>query len=103
VPLVTLKLSRPRLQVPSLALWRAVLEDRRVNSPFQRFQRSLLLLLQLMLLCLAVLAAMLPFWSGAAGVNCRPTSGRRFLCVRDGGFTVHADAVDSLRPVCATS
>jgi hypothetical protein len=56
-----LKLKRPRLEVPSLALWGRVMEDTRVNSPFQRFKRNLLLLLQLCLLCLLVLAAMQPF------------------------------------------
>jgi len=69
VPLVLfyfLKLKRPRLQVPSLVLWRQVLRDRRVNSPFQRFKRNILLLLQLLLLVLLILAAMQPFWRGRA-------------------------------------
>src|SRR5579864_7014560 len=64
VPLVIfyfLKLKRPRLEVPSLALWRSVLNDQRVNSPFQRFKRNLLLLLQVLLLVCLVLAAMQPF------------------------------------------
>jgi len=59
-----LKLKRPRLEIPSLVLWRQVLNDRRVNSPLQRFKRNLLLLLQLVLLVLLVLAAMQPFWRG---------------------------------------
>ena len=62
-----LKLRRPRLEVPSLFLWRQVLHDSRVNSPFQRFKRNLLLLLQLLVLCLLVLAAMQPFWRGREG------------------------------------
>ncbi|MGE5191643.1 MAG: vWA domain-containing protein [Deltaproteobacteria bacterium] len=64
VPLVIfyfLKLKRPRMEVPSLALWRSVLNDQRVNSPFQRFKRNLLLLLQVLLLVCLVLAAMQPF------------------------------------------
>lgn len=64
VPLVIfyfLKLKRPRQIVPSLVLWRQVLNDQRVNSPFQRFKRNLLLLLQVLLLALLVLAAMQPF------------------------------------------
>jgi len=64
VPLVVfyfLKLKRPRQIVPSLVLWRQVLSDQRVNSPFQRFKRNLLLLLQILLLTLLVLAAMQPF------------------------------------------
>jgi hypothetical protein len=56
-----LKLRRPRLQVTSLVLWRKVINDNRVNSPFQRFRRNILLLLQLMLLILLILAAMQPF------------------------------------------
>ncbi len=56
-----LKLRRPRRLVPSLVLWRQVLDDNRVNSPFQRFKRNLLLLLQILLLVCLVLAAMQPF------------------------------------------
>src|ERR1700754_2559559 len=55
-----LKLRRPRQVIPSLVLWRQVLADQRVNSPFQRFKRNILLLLQLLLLALLVLAAMQP-------------------------------------------
>lgn len=59
-----LKLKRPRMEIPSLALWRQVISDQRVNAPFQRFKRNLLLLLQILLLCLLVLAAMQPYWKG---------------------------------------
>ncbi|MCB9872297.1 MAG: VWA domain-containing protein [Planctomycetes bacterium] len=72
VPLVLLyflKLRRPTMKVPSLALWRVVLQDQRVNSPFQRFRRNLLLWLQLAILCLIVLAAMLPFFRGVGSSN----------------------------------
>lgn len=62
-----LKLRRPRRRVPSLALWRQVLDDNRVNSPFQRFKRNLLLLLQILLLVCLVLAAMQPFWRTGPG------------------------------------
>ncbi|MCX5662728.1 MAG: VWA domain-containing protein [Planctomycetota bacterium] len=61
-----LKLKRPRQEVPSLLLWRQVLQDQRVNSPFQRFKRNILLILQLLLLLLLVLAAMQPYWRGQA-------------------------------------
>ncbi|MEQ1862681.1 MAG: VWA domain-containing protein [Chthoniobacteraceae bacterium] len=63
IPLVVfyfLKLRRPRHVIPSLVLWRQVLADQRVNSPFQRFKRNILLLLQLLLLLLLALAAMQP-------------------------------------------
>src|SRR4051812_7475993 len=62
-----LKLKRPRAEVPSLVLWRQVLQDQRVNSPFQKFKRNLLLLLQLLLLILLILAALKPFWRGGPG------------------------------------
>jgi hypothetical protein len=64
VPLIAfyfLKLKRPRQDVSSLALWQQVIDDQRVNSPFQKFKRNLLLILQLLLLLLLVLAAMQPF------------------------------------------
>ena len=71
VPLVILyflKLRRPKMEVPSLALWQSVVNDQRVNSPFQKFRRNLLLLLQIILLCLLVLALMQPFLSADAEV-----------------------------------
>jgi len=76
VPLVIfyfLKLKRPRHVIPSLALWRSVLNDQRVNSPFQKFKRNLLLLLQLLLLFCLIIAAMQPFFpSGADRANYLP-------------------------------
>ncbi|MEP3482490.1 MAG: BatA and WFA domain-containing protein [Fuerstiella sp.] len=59
-----LKLKRPRMEVPSLALWQSVVNDQRVNSPFQKFRRNILLWLQLALLCLLILALMQPSFSG---------------------------------------
>lgn len=66
-----LKLRRPRQIVPSLVLWRQVLSDQRVNSPFQRFKRNILLLLQILLLSLLAFAAMQPFLSRAPRVSSR--------------------------------
>ncbi len=66
IPLIIfyfLKLRRPRMEIPSLALWRQVVNDQRVNSPFQKFKRNLLLLFQILLLCCLVLAAMQPYLS----------------------------------------
>ncbi len=60
-----LKLRRQRVVIPSLVLWQQVLQDNRVNSPFQKFKRNLLLLLQLLLLILLVLAAMQPYMRGS--------------------------------------
>ncbi|MEY2727815.1 MAG: hypothetical protein RLZZ458_3682 [Planctomycetota bacterium] len=64
IPLVILyflKLRRPKVDVPSLVLWQSVLNDQRVNSPFQKFRRNLLLLLQILLLAFVILALMQPF------------------------------------------
>ena len=69
VPLILfyfLKLRRPRVDMPSLALWQQVISDQRVNSPFQKFKRNLLLLLQILLLCCLVLGAMQPYLSSGA-------------------------------------
>jgi hypothetical protein len=56
-----LKLRRPQMEISSLVLWRSVLNDQRVNSPFQRFRRNLLLLFQLLLLFCLATAATQPF------------------------------------------
>lgn len=69
IPLIIfyfLKLRRPRMDLPSLALWRQVMADQRVNSPFQKFKRNLLLLLQILLLLSLVGAVTQPFLSGNA-------------------------------------
>ena len=69
VPLIIfyfLKLRRPRFEIPSLALWRQVISDQRVNSPFQKFKRNLLLLLQILLLCSLIMGAMQPYLSTGA-------------------------------------
>lgn len=72
IPLIILyflKLRRPKMEVPSLVLWQSVVNDQRVNSPFQKFRRNLLLLLQIILLCLVILALMQPFLKSEAAVS----------------------------------
>ena len=67
VPLLVfyfLKLKRPRVEISSLVLWQSVVNDQRVNSPFQRFRRNILLWLQMAVLLLLILAAMQPFARG---------------------------------------
>lgn len=54
------------MEIPSLLLWQQVLEDSRVNSPFQKFKKNILLLIQLLILCLLILAAMDPFTIGSS-------------------------------------
>ncbi|HNQ24786.1 MAG TPA: BatA and WFA domain-containing protein [Phycisphaerae bacterium] len=56
VALYFLKLKRQERLVPSTLLWRRAVEDLRVNSPFQRLRRNLLLLLQLLVLLAGALA-----------------------------------------------
>lgn len=76
IPLIIfyfLKLRRPQMDVTSLVLWQQVINDQRVNSPFQKFKRNMLLLLQLLLLISLILAAMQPFWpTGADRANYVP-------------------------------
>lgn len=69
VPLIILyflKLKRPQIRIPSLFLWQQVINDSRVNSPFQRFKKHILLLLQVLILMLLVLAAMRPYYHSVA-------------------------------------
>ncbi len=72
-----LKLKRKEEPVSSTYLWKWAVEDMRVNSPFQRLRRNLLLYLQLALLALLVMALTRP----AARV--RAGGGRRHICLID--------------------
>ncbi|MEZ4238762.1 MAG: VWA domain-containing protein [Myxococcota bacterium] len=63
-----LRLRRRKVVVSSLLPWQSLLRDEKLASPFQRFRRNLLLLVQLLLLALLVLAFARPFVeSEAAG------------------------------------
>lgn len=69
VPLVLLYLlrqKRPNERVSSTLLWSKALADLRASQPFQRFRRSLLLLLQIVALAALVLALMRPVLQGQA-------------------------------------
>lgn len=61
VLLYFLKLKRQDFVVSSSMLWRRCMDEMRVNSPFQRLRRNLLLLLQILILALLVLALARPF------------------------------------------
>lgn len=64
VALYFLKLRREPVVVASTFLWHRSLEDLHVNSLWQRLRRSLLLLLQLIVVGLAMLALLRPYWRG---------------------------------------
>jgi hypothetical protein len=58
--LYMLKLRRKEVQVSSILLWERLLRDRQANAPWQRIKRSLLLLLQLLILAALVFALARP-------------------------------------------
>ncbi|MCA8924175.1 MAG: BatA and WFA domain-containing protein [Planctomycetes bacterium] len=60
VILYFLKLKRREVVVSSTFLWQQAVQDLRVNSPFQRLRKNLLLLLQLLALLLILLALARP-------------------------------------------
>ena len=63
-----LRLRREPLVVPSTLLWERLLADRQVNRPLERLRRSLLLVLQLLLVGLLAAAMMRPYTRGAAAI-----------------------------------
>jgi hypothetical protein len=71
VPLVVafylLKLRRDERVVPSTLLWQRLVADVEANAPWQRLRRSLLLLLQLLLVAILALLAARPFLERPAG------------------------------------
>lgn len=61
-----LKRKRVVRLVPSTLLWQKFLADSQASAPFQKLRNNWLLLLQLLLLALAVLALMRPYFTGSA-------------------------------------
>src|SRR3990172_4207333 len=72
IPLVVamylLKLRRDERIVPSTILWTRLVADVEANAPWQKLRRSLLFLLQLLLVALIALLAARPFLERPAGL-----------------------------------
>ena len=63
-----MKLRREERVVPSTLLWQRLVADVEANAPWQRLRRSLLFLLQLLLVLILVLLAARPFIERPAGL-----------------------------------
>jgi len=68
VAMYLLKLRRDKRVVPSTLLWTRLVSDVEANAPWQRLRRSLLLLLQLLLVAILALLAARPFLERPAGL-----------------------------------
>ncbi len=68
IAMYLLKLRRDRAPVPSTLLWQKLVADVEANAPWQKLRRSLLLLIQLLLVLLLVFLAARPFIERPAGL-----------------------------------
>src|SRR6478735_11041166 len=68
IAMYLLKLRRDRAPVPSTLLWQRLVADVEANAPWQKLRRSLLLLLQLLLVAILALLAARPFLERPAGL-----------------------------------
>ncbi|MDQ7779745.1 MAG: BatA and WFA domain-containing protein [Planctomycetota bacterium] len=95
IPLIVLmyilKLKRRPAVVPSTYLWRKTIEDMRVNAPFQRLRKSLLLLLQILTVALLVFALARPI------LPLKATQGRALILLVDVSASMQATDVDPTR------
>ncbi len=79
-----LKLRRTEVNVSSTLLWKRAVQDLRVNAPFQRLRRNLLLLLQLLALLAALVALARP------AIMLRPGSAKRYVLLIDRSASMNA-------------
>jgi len=86
-----LKLKRQELVVASTLLWQQSIQDLRVNSPFQRIRRNLLLFLQLLILLIAVLALSRPL------MNLQQEKRRRTIVLIDTSASMATEEMDGSR------
>lgn len=94
IPLVAmyfLKLRRKKVKVPSLLLWQAFQKSEQLASPFERFRRNLMLLLQLLALLLLVLAVSRPYFESDAPLA------RSLVLVIDTSASMGAEDVSGTR------
>ncbi len=68
IAMYLLKLRRDEMVVPSTLLWSRLVADVEANAPWQKLRRSLLLLLQLLLVAALALLAARPFLERPAGL-----------------------------------
>src|SRR3990170_466675 len=68
VAMYLLKLRRDDAVVPSTLLWQRLVADVEANAPWQRLRRSLLLLLQILLVLILAALAARPFLERPAGL-----------------------------------
>lgn len=68
IAMYLLKLRRDERVVPSTLLWTRLISDVEANAPWQKLRRSLLLLLQLLLVAILALLAARPFLERPAGL-----------------------------------
>src|SRR3954470_5828336 len=80
VAMYLLKLRRDETIVPSTMLWSRLMADVEANAPWQNLRRSLLLLLQLLLVAILAVLAARPFLERPAGL------------ARDGGVVLDTAA-----------
>lgn len=91
VLLYFLKLKRRNQAVSSTYLWQRAVQDLRVNSPFQKLRKNLLLWLQLLLLALLILALARPT------LDLRGRQGQRHICLLDTSASMGADDLGETR------